>query len=192
MAVTLTAAALAGPLTAPDPAAANEYAPQLQRFLEARVRPWLNDPVVLQSLREQNAAHAALGEPEILALDQQWRAEVKAGGGTLLDEAMSRRLSAFLQEQQAASDGLVTELFIMDDKGLNVGQSEPTSDYWQGDEAKWQRTFLVGPDAVFVDDIDFDDSTGMFQSQVSASIADPETGAVLGVITVGVNIEALD
>ena len=80
----------------------------------------------------------------------------------------------------------------MDKTGLNVGQGEPTSDYWQGDEAKWQETYLVGPDAVFIDDIDFDGSSGMFLAQVDAAIADPETGEVIGAVTMGINIEALD
>lgn len=179
-------------LLAPSKALGNEYAPQLERFLEARVRPWLADPIVVDSLRRQNAAHADLDQATIDTLDRQWRDEARSGGGPLLDEWMARDLSHFLRRQQAGSGGLVTEVFVMDGKGLNVGQSEPTSDYWQGDEAKWQQTYLVGADAVFVDEIDFDDSTGMFQSQISASIADPETGEVIGAVTVGINIEALD
>jgi hypothetical protein len=173
-------------------ASANEYAPQLQRYLDERVRPFLNDPLIISSIREQNAAHASLTQAEIDTLDLQWRAEARAGGGPLIDASMGRDISRFLIERQAASEGLIAELFIMDDKGLNVGQSEPTSDYWQGDEAKWQKTFLVGPEAVFIDDIDFDDSSGMFLTQVNASIADPDTGEVIGAVTVGVNIEALD
>jgi hypothetical protein len=33
-----------------------------------------------------------------------------------------------------------------------VGQSDVTSDYWQGDEGKWQKTFGTGDaNAIFVD-----------------------------------------
>jgi hypothetical protein len=32
----------------------------------------------------------------------------------------------------------------------------------------------------------------MFLTQVNASIADPDTGEVIGAVTIGVNIEALD
>jgi hypothetical protein len=188
----LVAAAALTALGAAGPAATNEYAPQLQRFLEQRVRPMLEDPVVIDSIRAQNAAHAALTQAEIDVLDQQWRAEVQAGGGPLVDAAMGHDLSRLLSERQNAADGMIAELFIMDARGLNVGQSEPTSDYWQGDEAKWQKTYLVGPDAVFVDEIDFDESTGMFLAQVNAAIADPDTGEVIGAVTVGVNIEGLD
>jgi len=188
----LLAGGIGGPLGLPNQAAANEYAPQLERLLDERVRPFLQHPLVIDSIREQNAAHASLGQAEIDHLDQQWRAEAQAGGGPLIDEWMARELSQYLIERQTEADGMIAELFVMDNKGLNVAQSEPTSDYWQGDEAKWQKTFLVGPDAVFVDEIDFDDSSGMFLSQVNAAIADPDTGEVIGAVTVGVNVEMLD
>jgi hypothetical protein len=79
----------------------------------------------------------------------------------------------------------------MDDKGLNVGQSEVTSDYWQGDEAKWQKTFSAGPDAVFLDKIEKDESTQALQMQVSVSIKDPETGKAIGAVTFGINVDEL-
>ena len=77
----------------------------------------------------------------------------------------------------------------MDNKGLNVGQSDVTSDYWQGDEAKWQKTFSVGPTAVFVDKVEKDESTQKFQTQVSISIVDG--GAAIGAVTVGLDVEML-
>ena len=79
----------------------------------------------------------------------------------------------------------------MDNKGFNVGQSDPTSDYWQGDEDKWQKTYLAGPYAMFIDEIEMDESTQTFQSQLSLSIADPDTGQVIGVVTVGVDVDLL-
>jgi len=79
----------------------------------------------------------------------------------------------------------------MDAKGLNVGQSDPTSDYWQGDEAKWQKTFSAGADAVFVDEVEQDESTQQLQSQASFTISDPETGEPIGAATAGINLEML-
>jgi hypothetical protein len=79
----------------------------------------------------------------------------------------------------------------MDGKGLNVGQSDITSDYWQGDEAKWRKTFLVGPEAVFVDAVEKDESTQMLQSQVSVTIKDPTSGEPIGALTLGINLNAL-
>ena len=78
----------------------------------------------------------------------------------------------------------------MDAKGLNVGQSDVTSDYWQGDEAKFQKSFGAGAGAVFVDEAEKDESTQMLQSQASMTIVD-ETGAPIGAITVGINLDKL-
>ena len=105
---------------------------------------------------------------------------------------LSRPLSDFLSQLQEDSDGIVTEIFVMDNRGLNVGQSQVTSDYWQGDEAKWQETFLVGPDAMLIGGIEYDESTRKWQSQLSLPIVDPANGAVIGAITVGIDLAAME
>lgn len=171
---------------------ANEYASQLQKVLEEKVRPWLSEQVVVDSIREQNAAHASLQQSNIDSLDQQWRVQADTGSGPLIERTLGNALSSFLKEKKSANGDLLTEIFVMDNRGLNVGQSDVTSDYWQGDEAKWQETFSAGPNSVFIDDIEFDDSSEMFQAQVSAAITDPDSGEPIGAITFGVNIEELE
>lgn len=173
-------------------ASANDFASQITDVLSKQVRPWLSDPTVIEAVKAQNAETAGLSEAEIDALDKQWRAEAEAGSGPLIDKVLAGKLSAFLKEKKAASNGLYSEVFVMDAKGLNVGQSDVTSDYMQGDEDKWQKTYPVGPDAVFIDEVEFDDSSGQFQSQVNATIADPATGQAIGAITIGINVEKLD
>ena len=160
-------------------------------MFQDQVQPILSDPVLIEALRAQNADHAGLSDADIDALDTQWRQSAEAGSGPLVDDLLARGLSNYLRTVQEESAGQITEIFVMDNRGLNVGQSVITSDYMQGDEAKWQQTFLLGPDAIFVDELEFDDSTSAFQSQVSGTIVDPETGEAIGAITVGVNVETL-
>ena len=74
---------------------------------------------------------------------------------------------------------------------MNVAISDRTSDYFQGDEAKWQETFLKGPDAVHVSELEFDESTQKVQTQVSLSVTDPETGEVIGAVTLGISLDKL-
>jgi hypothetical protein len=78
----------------------------------------------------------------------------------------------------------------MDDKGLNVGQSSMTSDYWQGDEAKWQKTYAVGADAFHVSEVEFDESSQSYQVQISTTIS--QDGQPIGAITLGVNAEMIE
>jgi len=91
----------------------------------------------------------------------------------------------------AASNGAITEVFVMDAAGLNVTASDVTSDYWQGDEAKHQETFGFGAGAVYFSEVEFDESTQSYQAQVSLALTDPTTGEAIGAITVGLNADLL-
>ena len=141
------------------PAAANEYEPQILSAFEDQIKPWLTDPAIIEAIKAQNEAHAGLSDSDIDGMDQQWRAEAETGSGPLIDKVLAAALSKYLAEKKGQIGGVVTEMFVMDNKGLNVGQSDVTSDYMQGDEAKWQKTYGAGPDAVFVDEVEFDDAT---------------------------------
>ena len=167
------------------------YRVPLEAYARDQLSTWLSDPALIAAITAQNERHAALTEDEVIALDQQWRAEAGAGGGPLIESLLSSAESQWLRDQQTATAGFVTEVFVMDDKGLNVAQSVETSDYWQGDEAKWQQTYLVGPDALHISEVEFDDSTGFYQSQASLPITDPATGAVIGAVTFGINVQSL-
>ncbi|MDB5524785.1 MAG: hypothetical protein JWM58_2548 [Rhizobium sp.] len=159
-------------------------------FIDANVKAWANDPIIINAIKAQNSANASLSPADIDALDQKWRSEVEADAHPTIDAVLANPVSEFLKVKQDGSDGAITEVFVMDAKGLNVGQSGVTSDYWQGDEGKFQKSFGAGANAVFVDDAEKDESTQMLQSQASMTISD-ETGKPIGAITVGVNLDKL-
>ncbi len=167
------------------------YRVPLEAYARDELAGWLSDPALIAAIKSQNAEHDGLSEEGVIALDQQWRAEAGEGGGPLIEKLLTTPVSTWLMEQQASTAGFVTEVFIMDNKGLNVAQSAQTSDYWQGDEAKWQQTYSVGADALHISEVEFDDSTGFYQSQASLAIADPETGEVIGAVTFGINVQNL-
>jgi hypothetical protein len=172
-------------------AAEEPHVAPMTEFAGSTVKGWTAEPVLVEAVKAQNAASAGYDQAKIDALDQQWRAETAASSSPMIDAVLGNALSQWLDAAKEQQGGLVTEIFVTDAKGLNVGQSDVTSDYWQGDEAKFQKTFGVGPDAVFVDGVERDESTQMFQSQVSTTVVDPATGAPIGTITVGVNVDAL-
>ena len=153
-----------------------------------KIRTWANDPQVVKAIAAQNAQHASLSQGEIDKLDKTWRAETKGSSRPMIDKIMSNALSAHLKKVKNDAGGLYTEIFVMDNKGLNVGQSDMTSDYWQGDEAKWKKSYGAGPDGVFKDKVEFDESSQAYQAQISVAIKDAG-GKVVGAVTVGVNVE---
>lgn len=177
--------------TAPLAMANDGHVAPVSAYVNENIKPWLADPTVIAAIKAQNGKHAGLTEAQILKLDKDWRAQVNSGNRPLVDGILSNKLSAFLKKKKEGSQGLMTEVFVMDNKGLNVGQSDPTSDYWQGDEAKWKKTFKVGPDVIHVGGVEKDESTQQLQSQASVTIKDPETGKPIGAVTIGINLDEL-
>lgn len=155
------------------------------------LRKELLQPVTILSVNASNKRHEGVQQAEIDALDNAWKTEAKSEDQPLIAEILSSPLSSYLLYMQAKSAGLFTEVFIMDKFGLNVGQSSVTSDYWQGDEDKFQKTFDVGPDAVFVDEPEFNDDTKTWRTQVNFTIVDPDTKASIGAVTAEINLTEL-
>lgn len=185
------AAMFCGLLLAVPASAQDAPIKEVETYIKSNLVTWLSDKTVIGAIKAQNAKHAALTQADVDKLDKQWRAEVDAAQKPTIEAVLKNELSSFLTKKKEETKGIVTEVFVMDDKGLNVGQSDITSDYWQGDEAKWKKTYLVGPDAVFLDKIEKDESTQALQMQVSIAIADPETGKVIGAVTFGINVDEL-
>ena len=173
------------------PGSEDVYRVPLRAFAETKLTAWMEEPTVIDALRAQNSNNAGLTQTRIDALDKQWRSETELILHPLIDEVMSRPASVWLKEKQDTTAGFVTEVFVMDNVGINVAQSGVTSDYWQGDEAKWQETFGNGSGEIHISDVEFDDSTQVYQSQVSLPIFDPDTSELIGAVTFGVNVQSL-
>lgn len=172
------------PALAADPTAA------MTAFVRESIMSWTSDPAIVNAVIARNAETAVLTEEQIVELDNRWRAEVGAASTPTIDRVLGNGASEFLRQQVAESGGIITEIFVMDARGLNVASSGVTTDYWQGDEDKFLQTHEVGPEAVHVGEVEFDESAQAYQGQVSYTLRDPDTGAPIGAVTVGLNAEA--
>ncbi len=178
-------------MTSVIPAAANQFEAELKNLASGKIAEISASETVVAAVKAQNEVTASYDQSRIDDLDRAWRAETDSNDQPMIDEILDNDLSGYLMDEQDSSDGLFTEIFVMDAKGLNVGQSDVTSDYWQGDEAKWKETFGKGPGSVLVGELEQDESTQQLQSQVSVTVVDPASGEVIGAVTFGVNIEKL-
>jgi hypothetical protein len=151
---------------------------------------WLADPLIVQTVKAQNETTKAYTEDQILAMDALWRSEVGTAETPTISSVLDQPASALLGARVAETQGQVVEAFVMDARGLNVAASAITSDYWQGDEDKFLKTFALGSGSVHVGEIEFDESTQMYLSQVSFVILDPITHYPIGAMTLGLNAEA--
>lgn len=172
-------------------AAANDFAPAMSAYLESEIRNWAQSQVLVDAIAAQNARTASYDQARIDTLDLAWRDEVGSSETPTVTPVMENAAADFLRSRVDVSGGQITEVFIMDAQGLNVAASALTSDMWQGDEAKFTKTFSAGPDAVHFSEVELDDSTQRYQGQISLTITDPATGAPIGAMTVGVDAEAL-
>ncbi|TCM79306.1 hypothetical protein [Rhodovulum steppense] len=169
---------------------AGDYDAQLTAYLDNSVRPWATAPIIIDAIKAQNAHTEGYDQARIDELDLAWRAQVGAADSPMISPMLASPVSEYLREQSAAANGQVTEIILMDAKGLNVAVSEVTSDYWQGDEEKHFLTYAIGPDAIHFGEVEFDESSQSYQVQISFTINDPETGTPIGAMTVGVDAEA--
>ncbi|MEM5585404.1 MULTISPECIES: PDC sensor domain-containing protein [unclassified Roseibium] len=172
-------------------ASANEFENELKDLAGGKIAAIVTTDEVVAAVKAQNGVTGGYDQAKIDELDKTWRAETEAVDQPMIDEVMDNPLSVYLADVQESNDGLFTEIFVMDAKGLNVGQSEVTSDYWQGDEAKWQKTYSVGADGLDISELEEDESTQTLQSQVSVPVVDPASGEVIGAATFGVNVDNL-
>lgn len=153
------------------------------------IRDWLSSPIVEMSVLAHNRRYEGVDQAKIDALDKAWRSERDSQDQPLIAATLSSPLSTYLTQIQAKSGGILTEIFVMNAYGLNVGQSGITSDFWQGDEAKFQKTFQVSPTAVFIDEPEFNEASKTWRTQVNLTLA--KDGKPIGAVTVEYNLTEL-
>lgn len=154
-------------------------------LIAEKMNSWALDPTLIDAVKAQNMETNGYDQTKIDELDKKW----KDSDFSTIDKVMKSKLSDYLRGVVTRSDDLFTEIIVMDAKGLNVGISDKSSDYWQGDEDKFTKTFGVGPDAIHLGKVELDDSTQMSQQQISFTLV--HDGVSIGAVTVGLNVDKL-
>ena len=144
-----------------------------------------SDPTIVAAVKKENAKGKTLSQ--IKAMDAKWKKT--PGVVSFMKVLMDSRCGKHLQSLRD-SKPYYSEIFVMDNLGANVSMSDKTSDYWQGDEAKFKKSFNNGKGAVFVDDVEFDDSSQAYLVQVSVPVKDGNK--VIGAITFGIDVDKVN
>jgi hypothetical protein len=164
----------------------SQSAGNLQKLLAdeaARLQAWGNDPAIVAAVKAQNAKRATAAQ--VKSLDEQW----SAGKAEALVKQVTTGACADHLRKLVAGNAGYGETFLMDNQGALVCATTKTTDYWQGDEAKWQRAYAEGKGSVFIDRPRFDDSSAQRLAQISIPVLD--NGAAIGAVTVGISIDKL-
>lgn len=163
-----------------------EKAPQeIVDLANAKLANYGTSPEIVQAVKAENAKQKTL--EQIKEMDEKWKAfpGVADYMAELMDSDCGRFLISILE-----SEPYFAEIFVTDNQGANVAMTDKTSDYWQGDEAKFTKAFNDGKGAVFVDDVEFDDSAQAYLVQVSVPVRDMDQ--VIGVITFGIDVDQVE
>jgi hypothetical protein len=155
-----------------------------------RVKAWIaghglglmTDPAIVAAVQAQNAKAVPLAE--IQRIDGEWQ---KAEAPLPIMAELQGNPAAQVLKTLAAAQPVLAEAFVMDAQGANVAMTAATSDYWQGDEAKWQNSFKGGAGGVDVGKEKLDKSTNTVQQQVSLPVIAGD-GTVIGAITLGIAV----
>ncbi len=141
------------------------------------VRQWASHPTIVNEVVKQNYVEQSLDE--IKRIDRMWIEGKKEDFALSLQENKSGR---FLKKR-VLDNRLYTEAFLCDDQGVVVGEFPKTSDYWQGDEGKFLKSFNDGNGQIYIGPIEFDESSGEISVQISVPVL--SEGETVGVLIVG-------
>ncbi|MFX3675456.1 MAG: hypothetical protein ACN6I6_00310 [bacterium] len=154
---------------------------QLKKMAEKELMPLLQNKPIIDSVRAQNAK--AMSLKEIKAIDTKWVRT--AGYDDFMRKLMANDCTAVLKKAMKRYN-YILEAFIVDSQGAVVCMLDKTTDYWQGDEAKFTKAFNNGKGETFIDKVRFDESAQAYTSQISLPIMNDKK--VIGVGTFGVNV----
>lgn len=158
---------------------------KVKSFAKDKLLPLVTDEVWVREIKAQNAKKVSLDE--IKKLDETWvKAEEEL---PIQKEKLSNPCAQEVRKVVSALPAL-RETFVMDNQGANVGQNNPTSDFWQGDEDKWQKSFAGGKGGIDIGKAKFDKSANTTLQQVSLPVLDAD-GTAIGAVTFGIAVDSL-
>lgn len=166
------------------PGGTAEKAPQeIIDFVQNNLVKWGEDPVIVAAAKAQNEKGMTM--EEIKALDEQWMAT--PGIADFMKPVLENECAQHLLTLQESAP-YFAEIFVTDNQGALVAATNKTSDYWQGDEAKFTECYKDGKGELYFGDVEFDESTQSYLVQVSVPVK--EEDKAIGVIVVGIDVDA--
>jgi hypothetical protein len=114
------------------------------------------DPSIISTVRASSEKNKLLSTEEIQRMDKEWQdsKSVTSFIAQFMSNPTALQLVAFQKTHPEFK-----EVFVADAAGLNVAQTDKTSDYYQADESWWTNSFNDGRGMVAHGNIEFDESS---------------------------------
>jgi len=173
--------------TVPIPSFAREVEDVLQKKMTL-VEQLAADPMVVEAVRTSNRQQQAITKAEILQLDEKWQRT--EGINDFVKSLMTNECAKILAEFEFAHEGF-PEVFVTNERGLIVAETNKTTDYYQADELWWVDAYNDGAGKSHYGEIEFDKSAGSECISLHVPVIAPETGRAISVIKAVCDITAV-
>jgi hypothetical protein len=139
--------------------ASTKLAPEVEAVLTQKTEILTElaaDASIVNAVRVSNEKNKLISEDEIQRMDAEWQASktVTSFIAQFMSNPTALQLVAFQKIHPEFK-----EIFVTDASGLNVGQTDKTSDYYQADESWWLDSYDNGRGSVSHGSIEFDESS---------------------------------
>jgi len=175
----LVALVLAAALAQDPPADAPRRVRGLANGRLALVRKVISDPELVRAISAKNKVTES--ESEVKKKDADWQRDRELP----LRKQISSNECAVRLKEVVQEDPAISEAYLMDNRGALVCSLGDVSDYWQGDEPEFQRTFGQGQ-FLFVGDPAADPLTGDWTVPISMVVLDGPTKVGAATLTLRV------
>ena len=145
-------------------------------------------PQIIEAVETANDAAASRSSSEVQAIDRAWQngdSEVDAFVQRLATNGVSQQLRSF---QETFPEQV--EVFVTDAEGLNVGMTNRLGDYVQSDEEWWTSAYNNGEGAVYVGQVEYEESADAYAMNVGVPVRTAQ-GDVVGVLRGTVDVSVL-
>lgn len=145
---------------------------------ELRLVQLMQSPDILIPIDASNLKHASLNPQDFLQKDMHLRAEATSLGW--IEGLMANPCAETLMAFQEMNPEFV-EIFVTDRFGMNVCQTNVTTDYFQADEKWWADTFDHGRGRLSHGAVEYDESAFSEVISIYLPIWNAEKTQVVGV-----------
>lgn len=152
-------------LSTPAFAEDNPLSKKLIEFTEKKLVKIAAHPTIVQTVVDRNLQAISLQNTK--EIDQIW---ISTPGINRFMMDLLRNDCAFELLDFENRYPFIVESFVMDNQGALVCMTQKTTDYWQGDEAKFKQSYQKGIGAIYYGELEHDSSVGEIVKQISISI----------------------
>jgi len=174
-----------------DQNAAVSFSEEVNQILERKkdlIKNMSQDPQLVNFVRSANEKNRDLSDSAINRIDERWQRT--EGIDDFIKPFITNDTALFLVAFQDEND-VFSEIFVTDKKGLIIGETNKTSDYFQADEEWWVQTFNEGKGKEFYGEIEYDESSRSEAIPIYMPVLDPDSQEVIGIIKAVCDITAI-